>query len=258
MTSSSPLPSFLEWGNGHPTVVFLHYFGGSALSWTWVAEALSPDVRCIALNLPGFGTAPCLEHPSIRAYADQVKRALQSLGLKQYILVGHSMGGKIALQVAADQPEGLQQVVLVAPSPPTQEPMPDRERQRMLNHHPSQENAETTVNQATKIPLSEHQWSVAIQTHMTAEDSAWRWWLLEGMNHSIEDQMERVRVPVTVIASKDDPVIPFDTIQQEVMANLPHARLVQLEEVGHLIPLEYPNGIAKELRAITSERGSST
>lgn len=233
-------------------MVFLHYFGGSALNWQWVAEALSPQVRSIALNLPGFGPAACLEQPSLQGYADHVKRTLDALQVEEFILVGHSMGGKIALQVAVDQPEGLQQVVLIAPSPPTQEPMPDEERQRMLHPHPHQENAETTVNQAAQAPLSEQQRHLAVQTHLTAEDSAWRWWLLEGMNHSIADHMERVKVPVTVIASQDDPVIPFATIQQDVIGSLPQARLVTLEGVGHLIPLECPDRIARELKALIS------
>jgi hypothetical protein len=58
MKSSQSFPSFLEWGDGDQTVVSLHYFGGSALSWQWVVEELAADIRCIALNLPGFGTAP--------------------------------------------------------------------------------------------------------------------------------------------------------------------------------------------------------
>jgi pimeloyl-ACP methyl ester carboxylesterase len=252
MTTKTTFPSFLKWGGGNPAVVFLHYFGGAALSWQWVVEALPAESYCVALNLPGFGTAASLEKPSLSGYADYVKRAIGSLGLERFVIVGHSMGGKIALQVAADQPDGLQQVILIAPSPPTQEPMPDEERQRLLTRHPSQENAETTVQQAAKAPLSEQQRSVALQTHMTAEDSAWRWWLKEGMNHSIAEQMAQVQVPVTVVASKDDPVFPFDTIQQEVMAYLPDAHLVETADIGHLMPLERPDFVAEEISKVTN------
>jgi pimeloyl-ACP methyl ester carboxylesterase len=244
MAPSHLSPSFLEWGKGKSAFVLLHYFGGAALSWQWVAKAMPANTRCIALNLPGFGPAPGLDKPSLHGFADYVHQTLHSLSLEAFTLVGHSMGGKVALQVAADQPPWLRRVVLVAPSPPTQEPMPEAERQRMLKHHPGRKNAETTVSNATKATLSDSQHALAVQTHMTAEKSAWDWWLQSGMNHSIADQMGRVQVPVTVIASQDDPVIPFETIQTEVMAYFPQATLVKTAQVGHLMPLECPEFLA--------------
>ncbi|MEL6401598.1 MAG: alpha/beta hydrolase [Cyanobacteria bacterium J06607_6] len=68
------------------------------------------------------------------------------------------------------------------------------------------------------------------------------------MNHSIAAQMSTIQVPVTVIASADDPVIPWATIQQEGMALLPQAELVKLLDVGHLIPLEVPDQLVHNIR----------
>ena len=69
------------------------------------------------------------------------------------------------------------------------------------------------------------------------------------MNHSIADPLQQIQVPVGVIASKDDPVIPWDTIQQDVMALLTDVTLTQLSGVGHLIPLEVPEQLANSIRA---------
>ncbi len=55
----------VRWGTTGTPLVFLHYFGGSANSWQWVAEELRADCQCIALNLPGFGGTQPLEKPSI-------------------------------------------------------------------------------------------------------------------------------------------------------------------------------------------------
>ncbi|MBE7384240.1 MAG: alpha/beta hydrolase [Leptolyngbya sp. SIO1E4] len=230
-------------------MVFLHHFGGDAGSWHWVASELQTEFRCIALDLPGFGHTSPLKQPSLKAYGDFVCQTLTHLEIDTFVLVGHSMGAKIALQVAASlQGERLQAVVLVTPSPPTQEPISYRERTRLLNYHSNQENAQITIDRAIQKPLTERRRSIAVRTHMNVAESAWCWWLLEGMNHSIADQMKHVRVPVTILASQDDPVIPYPIIQQEVMGVLPNAQLVEISGVGHLMPLEAPVLVATAIR----------
>jgi len=240
---------WLDRGTGEPTLVFLHYFSGAAASWSWVMRSLESDFRCVALDLPGFGQAPPLPTATLENYSDFVGDALSALGVDRFVLVGHSMGAKIALQVAASEAfEELRQVILIAPSPPTQEPMPDEEKQRPLTRHPSEANAATTVDNSSRLELNAEQRSLAIHTHTIADDSAWRWWLQTGMNHSIANQLAKIRVPVTVIASPDDPVIPFDVVQREVIERLAQAQLVEFPGSGHLLPLEAPARLARVIR----------
>ncbi|MEM1251111.1 MAG: alpha/beta hydrolase [Cyanobacteria bacterium P01_H01_bin.21] len=246
--------SFIDQGSGQPTLVFLHYFSGAAASWQWVIELLKENFRCIALNLPGFGEAPALDDPSLNNYSTFITNALTQLELDRVVLIGHSMGGKIALQVAADLgPKLLEQAVLVAPSPPTQEPMPKEERDRMLSEHHSLEVAATTVDGATQQPLPDPRRNIAIQTHIQAEDRTWRWWLQDGMNYPINDRLDNIQVPVSVIASIDDPVIPRNTIENEVIALLPAAKLIKLSGIGHLIPLEAPESLAQHIRQLVTD-----
>ncbi|MGF1494943.1 MAG: alpha/beta fold hydrolase [Microcoleaceae cyanobacterium] len=244
-TNAEALPT-IEWGQGEKILVFLHYFGGAAQSWKWVAEGM-PNHRSITMDLPGFGGTTAPEKPSIQYYSEAVCQTLASLNIEEYILIGHSMGGKIALQAAllADKPP--QKVVLVAPSPPTTEPMPQEEKERMLNNHPSEENAKITIKNATQKPLNNEQYDLAIKTHIDVDQKVWRWWLLDGMNHSIADQVSQLRIPVTVIASKDDPVIPYNVIQSDVTNIIPSAKLITTQNVGHLIPLEAAGWLAEQL-----------
>ncbi|HTL88990.1 MAG TPA: alpha/beta hydrolase [Leptolyngbya sp.] len=239
--------STIVWGSGDQTLVFLHYFGGAALSWQWVAAQM-PDYRCVAINLPGFGGAPPLEQPSLSNYAAAIAAELERLKIENYTLVGHSMGGKIALQLAATCDRSPQHLVLIAPSPPSQEPMPDEEKARLLNNHPSIDNAEQTVKSATCKALSKEQHDLAIQTQMAIDRTAWRWWLLEGMNHSIVDRVSHLQMPITVLASKDDPAIPYRTIQTGVIDLIPNAHLISTQGVGHLLPLEATEWVVTQLR----------
>ncbi|MBB6613174.1 alpha/beta hydrolase [Pontibacter sp. Tf4] len=245
----------LEWGSKGNVLVFLHYFGGSAQSWQWVAQRLSDDYRCIALNLPGFGKIPALEAPSIKAFADFVREELEKLGVKSYILIGHSMGCKIALQVAAEDTAGaVQQLILVAPSPPTIEPMPQKEKERML-HHPDAHEAETSIANAIKCPITQQQHDLAIQTQLRTDPATWRWWLLEGMQHSIAERVKGLQIPIAVLASVDDPVITADVIQEQVMKVLKQAKLISTNGIGHLSPMEAPDWVASHIRELVSARG---
>jgi pimeloyl-ACP methyl ester carboxylesterase len=246
-----------QWGSKGEVLVFLHYFGGSAQSWQWVAEKLSDDYRCIAINLPGFGGAAAMQEPSIGRFASFVQEQLKSLGINAYTLIGHSMGGKIAMQVAASAGSGtIRQLILVAPSPPTTEPMPAKEKERML-HHPDRKEAEKTVKNATKQSLSNEKERLAVETQLMIDHATWRWWLLEGMDHSIADKIKPLQLPITVLASDDDPVMTQEVIQERVLQVLDRATLSTTHQVGHLIPLEAPLWLAQQIRKAV-EAGKET
>lgn len=240
-------------GSKEKVLVFLHYFGGSAQSWKWVIEQLSSDYRCIAISFPGFGKLAPLEKPSIQGFADHVRKELEALGLISCVLVGHSMGGKIAVEIAADTfGKTVQQLILVAPSPPTTEPMPKEEKERML-HHPNREEALRTVLGAVKRPLEEDKTKLAVDTQLLIDEATWRWWLLEGMDDSIYEKAVLLDLPVTVLASEDDPVITPQVIRERVMKVLKQARLINTRGVGHLIPLEDPDWVAAQIREILED-----
>lgn len=243
--------SSVQEGQGSPTLVFLHYFGGAADSWRWVMSKLSLDYCCVALNLPGFGGMPPLPHPSIEHMTKAIAQELTKLDLGAVVLIGHSMSGKLALQVAIDHPDKVNQLILVAPSPPTQEPMSEKERKQMLSR-PGLKDAKINSDSAmVKSPPMDRR-MLSIETQMASDPVTWRWWVEEGTNHSIADGIAQIKVPITVIASQDDPIITYATMQQEVMSVLRQAQLITLEGVGHLIPLEAPEVLVRHIRQVVA------
>jgi pimeloyl-ACP methyl ester carboxylesterase len=109
--------STLQAGAGEP-VVMLHGLGATKASFLPTISALSPGFRVIALDLPGFGDA---SKPLRAAYdppffARAVVAAFDSLGIRRAHLVGHSMGGRVALEVAMREPGRLQSLTLMTPS----------------------------------------------------------------------------------------------------------------------------------------------
>lgn len=100
-------------GKGRP-VLFLHGWLGSWRYWLPSMDVASAHFRCYAFDLIGFGdTYQRTIEPSINAYADQVIRFLDALGIGRITLVGHSMGGMVSLKTAIQHPDRIERVVTV-------------------------------------------------------------------------------------------------------------------------------------------------
>jgi pimeloyl-ACP methyl ester carboxylesterase len=99
-----------EGGDG-PPVVLLHGFGGAAWNFTELAELL-PGRRLLIPDLPGHGKSDPLPAPSIAGFADVVAGLLD----EPADVLGHSMGGVVALRLAARRPDRVRSLVLAAPA----------------------------------------------------------------------------------------------------------------------------------------------
>jgi pimeloyl-ACP methyl ester carboxylesterase len=112
-----PLISINETGEGEP-LVLLHGLGATQQIWSLVTEPLAAARRVITLDLPGFGeSAPVGEGFDLDEVTDRIARALAAHHVTApFDLVGHSLGGAIALTLAANRPRLIRRVVLVAPA----------------------------------------------------------------------------------------------------------------------------------------------
>ena len=88
---------FFEKGQGHP-LLFLHGFCESGEMWHYFADSLSTQYRVICPDLPGFGNSP-LTHPihSLEEVAEQLEGWMQAVQIQNPIVLGHSLGGYLAL-----------------------------------------------------------------------------------------------------------------------------------------------------------------
>jgi pimeloyl-ACP methyl ester carboxylesterase len=101
-------------GRGRP-LVFLHGWLGSWRYWVPAMEDLSAGNRAYALDLWGFGDSDKLaQHYTIDGYVDLLRAFLDHLGIQRVSLVGHALGGLVALQFAAQFPHHVQQIMGVS------------------------------------------------------------------------------------------------------------------------------------------------
>jgi pimeloyl-ACP methyl ester carboxylesterase len=98
-------PLFYDERGGGPAIVFLHGFCESREIWKDFVQSISERFRTIALDLPGFGNSPSLDSGfTIDDVADQVAISLQDMRLYDAFIVGHSLGGYVALSLAERYP----------------------------------------------------------------------------------------------------------------------------------------------------------
>jgi len=90
---------YTQTGDGTP-VVLLHGFCEDRRIWHDFQTDLARDYQVIAIDLPGFGQSETLENASINNYAEGVRAIIEQLNLQDLILIGHSMGGYVALAFA--------------------------------------------------------------------------------------------------------------------------------------------------------------
>ena len=238
-----------------PTLVFLHFLGGSGRSWHPLIARFDGEVPTLTIDLPGFGDAATKPGSTVADTADAVAERIGAAGLSDYVLVGHSMGAKVATVVArraedgAPGLKGMRSLVLMAGSPPAPEPMDETSRQKMLGFfkadpatHRKQAQSFIDDNVTGSLPSALN--DIAVDDVLRADPDRWRAWLTDGSN---EDWAERVGVlhrPALILAGADDPYLG-PMAQRTLMA--PHfetAHVVDLPDTKHLLPLEQPGRVA--------------
>jgi pimeloyl-ACP methyl ester carboxylesterase len=236
-----------------PTLVFLHALGASAKEWKPVLHYL-PGRDCVALDLPGFGAAAPYGYLDVAAMADWLADEIRSRALSSCVLVGHSMGGKIATLVAARAARGeiglsaILGVVLVAASPPSPEPMDKDRRAEMIGwfaeKQASYAEAATFVDANTTARLPPPLRDAAIDDVRRSSREAWLGWLERGSREDWSAEAGIISIPALILAGADDGDLGEDAQRR---LNLPHyvtADVQVVQGAAHLIPYEQPQALA--------------
>ena len=243
--------AYTDSGQGEATLVFLHYWGGSARTWAPVIARLAPGVRCIAVNLRGWGGSSALDgRYGLDAMAEDVLALISAQQAQAIVLVGHSMGGKVAQIVAKHGPPGLQGLVLVAPAPPTPMAVPAAQRSAMLASYQTREGVLQALDVLAGSPLPDVLREQVIADTLAGHPDAKRAWIEGGMVDDISAGLGAVSMPVEVVAGEQDQVERHDALRASFAAALPQARFRVLPGVGHLSPLEDPAAVADACAAM--------
>lgn len=258
-------------------IVFLHYWGGTARTWDKTIEFTlksHPDVRAVAYDTRGWGSSSKPEDDksayTISGLANDAAKLIARLEPqpKRVVLVGHSMGGKIAQLVAARWGKdtavtslpSLAGLVLVAPAPPTPINLPEENVQQLLHAYDSPESIRLTVEHVLSgngwESLGEGVGQQIVEDSLAGGDLARDTWPRHAMPEDIQAEVAEglsgKSVPILVVGAELDKVEPVKLLQEKVVPKL-GAELVVLKGVGHLIPLEAGDKLGAHISAFVDK-----
>ncbi|MEH0157912.1 alpha/beta fold hydrolase [Limibacter armeniacum] len=107
---------YREQGSGQPLII-LHGLFGSSDNWLSIAKTLSEDYHVYIVDQRNHGQSPNTPEFDYETFVEDLKNFIQEKGIENPIIIGHSMGGKVAMQFAAKYPEMLSKLVVVDISP---------------------------------------------------------------------------------------------------------------------------------------------
>lgn len=225
----------------YPPLVLVHGAGGSHFDWPPELRRL-PDTRVIALDLPGHGKSAGPGRSDTRAYAEDVCHLLNALAIDRAIIAGHSMGGAIAQQIAWGWPDRVAGLVLIG----TGSKLPvDPTLPRRIVDEPQQtidwimEWAWSNASPADLKALG-RQRLAAVPTAILRDD------YLACQAFDMRDQLDQIAAPTLVQGATGDRMVPLK-FSITLGERIPRARLVVIEEAGHMFPLEKPAQVARAI-----------
>lgn len=240
-------------GSG-PALVFLHYWGGSSRTWTPVIDRL-PGREVVTIDSRGWSRSRDLGGPyTLQQLADDALAVIAAAGIAEYVVVGHSMGGKAAQLMGAARPGGLRGLVLVAPAPAQPSPAINPEYQQLLSHAYDDDESRAFARDdvLTAAPLPDALKAQVLQDSGAGSDAARTEWPLRGIAEDVSEATARIEVPTLVLAGAQDRVEPVDVLAANLLPHLASARLSVIPDRGHLLPLEAPDEVAQGIAQFVS------
>jgi pimeloyl-ACP methyl ester carboxylesterase len=243
---------YLEGGSGEP-LVYLHGAGGMTPEDPLLA-ALSRRHHVFAPFLPGYGeTTECGELRDMLDFTLHTFDVVDAIGLKDPILVGHSMGGMIAAEMAAVAPHDVSRLALISPAGLwlSDHPIPDVftllpfEMPKYLFHDPEAGAKAMTAGLRMDDPkfLQEYLVRNARQLGMAGKI------LFPIPERGLSGRLYRVKARTVLIWGESDRLIPphYGPAWQAAIAG---SRLVTIPEAGHMVIMEKPDEVADAIETV--------
>ncbi len=225
-------------GEGPVRVIWLHGWARRGQDFTAAARELAErGIASLAIDLPGFGASPAPTRAGgARYYADLVAPAVLDAG-DGLVLVGHSLGGRVAAVLAAEHPERFCEVILVGAPLLRAAPGKSPWRYRLVRAL-----ARRRLLSPARLEAARQRFG---SPDYRAASGVLRDVLVTMVAESYEDELARLAAPVHLVWGANDTEVRVDLARRALTLVQSPARLTVLEGVGHLVPTESPEALIR-------------
>jgi pimeloyl-ACP methyl ester carboxylesterase len=261
--------AYVDSGGSGPPLVFVHGLSSSLAFWEYQIPAFAHTHRVLALDLPGYGSSERPDAPCTPPwYATVVSAWLDTVGVDRATIVGHSMGGQIAIQLAITAPERVERLVLSAPAGlepfqagaarfikdfwterralgTTEEQVRANFTTQVFNRRDA--GVERMIEERVRLGLSPRFAGTSVAVSRS----------VAGMlDHPVRDRLGQIKAPTLVVFGTADRMIPnpvFNggttrSVARIAEERIPGARVVLLPGAGHTVHHDAPEAFNAALQ----------
>jgi pimeloyl-ACP methyl ester carboxylesterase len=244
-------------GEGQP-LVFIHGLGSSARDWQFQVPVFCNRYQVITFDLRGHGKSSKPAGPySIPLFADDTAALMKHLGLGPAHVVGISLGGMVALQLALSAPAQIASLTVVNAGPEFivrtfGQRLQIWQRQAIVRLLGMQKMGEVLSQRLFPKPEQEELRAMFVERWAENDPRAYRDAMMAIVGWSVTDQLESIRCPTLVMSAEQDytPV----SMKEAYVVRMPHAELVVIPDSRHATPVERPDEFNAALTAFLAKQ----
>lgn len=248
-------PAYRIVGNGPEAILYLHGIGGDRTSFDAQIGAFGPRFTHIAWDMPGYGDSAALPDMTFPSLSDAAARLLDECGVRCAHVVGHSMGGMIAQELAAAHQDRIASLILSATSPAFGKPGGDWQQKFLAARLKPLDEGKTPADLAPAIvdalvgdsPDADGV-SAAVSSMQGIPSEAYRAALTCLVGFDRRDTLSDIAVPTLLVAGERDETAP-PKVMKRMAESIAGAQFVCLPGAGHLANLEQPGAFNAALAA---------
>lgn len=265
--------AYVKEGHGKKTLLFVHGLSSNVDAWYRNIEELKDDFTCIAIDLPGYGKSYKNAGEFTATYFSEIiSKVTDKLQLKNFILVGHSMGGQAAIKFAAKYPEKLEKLILIAPAgiekfttfegdamkmvmkqKTIMATTPEQiERNYNLNFYKMPNEADKMILERKNIVHA-----ADFDLHALAIEKS----VMGMLDDTVTEDLAKIITPTLILFAKNDMLIPnkylhplmtIDHVAEEAKTQVKNSKLIMIGEAGHFLQFEKPAEVNNEIKAFVN------
>lgn len=242
---TAAVADYLDVGDG-PPILFLHGLGGDKNNWQPQIEELATQYRCLSWTMPGYGDSPALAELSWPGLASAAAHLLDHAGVASASVVGLSMGGYVAQQLAADYREKVDSLVLAATTAQFGRGSASFAERFLASRLQPLDDGVVPADFAPAVVAtllgdhaSEETRANAISSMANISAGAYRSALECLVTWNFSDRLGEISAPTLCLAGAEDRTAPAEAVEA-LARGLPNASFTVLDDCRHLLNLDRP------------------